>query len=207
MNPRDMTTDDMDNIYVSSEGQVQKFTNSGELTECVRKIGINELEFDPHGITLYNNYVYVCDSDNHCIQVFDMDLTFIKSIGSHGKGEGEFDSPEDITFDTSGNTYVADLDNYRVQVLDSSGHFVRMFGKEQDREPFSLSGLHIIDKYVYGTDTDHFIVVYKTSGEFVTSFGEEGDEEGEFRHPASIASCPNGFVYVCDWYNDRVQIF
>ena len=53
-----------------------------------------------------------------------MDLTFIKSIGSHGKGKGEFDSPKDMKFDTSGNMYVADLGNYRVQVLDSSGHFI-----------------------------------------------------------------------------------
>ena len=127
VSPREVAIDDMDNIYVCSQCQLQKFTNSGELTECIRKIGSNEVEFDPIGITIHNNYVYVCDSDNHCIQVFDMDLNFIKSIGSHGKGEGEFDSPEDIKFDTSGNMYVADLDNYRVQVLDSSGHFVRMF--------------------------------------------------------------------------------
>ena len=197
----------MDNIYVSSDRQLQKFTTSGELTKCIRKIGSNEVEFDPHGLTLHNNHVYVCDCDNHCIQVFDLDLNFIKSIGTPGKGKGEFDSPEDIKFDASGNMYVTDVDNYRVQVLDSSGHFIRVFGEEQ-REPFCLAGLYIIDKYVYGTDMDHCIVVYKTSGEFVTSFGEEGDEEGGFRHHAtSVASCPNGFVYVCDWYNHRIQIF
>ena len=52
-------------------------------------------------------------------------------------------------------------------------------------------------------DCDCCIVVYKTSGEFVTSFGDEGYEDGEeegvvFWLPPSIASCPNGFVYVCD---------
>ena len=206
VSPREMAIDDMDNIYVCSQCQLQKFTNSGELTECIRKIGSNEVEFDPIGITIHSNYVYVCDGNNHCIQVFDMDLTFIKSIGSYGKGEGEFTMPEDIKFDTSGNMYVADFGNYRVQVLDSSGHFIRVFGEEQ-REPHHVASLHIIDKYVYASATDNYIVVYKTSGEFVTLFGGEGDEEGEFMFPASIASCPNGFVYVCDFSNNRVQIF
>ena len=220
--PRSMAIDDADNIYVCSRGQLQKFTSSGEL-KCVRKISSNEVEFNPHGITLHNNYVYVCD--NHCIRVFDLDLNFIKTIGSHGKGKGEFDSPKDIKFDASGHMYVADLGNGRVQVLDSSGQFIRVFGEEQ-REPYGLAHLHIIDKYVYASllprsfllrsvfnvqDTC-CIVVYKTSGEFVTSFGGEGYEDGEeeavkFWLPASIASCPNGSVYVCDWFNNNVVIF
>ena len=83
VNLREVAIDDMDNIYVSSEGQLQKFTSSGELTEYIRKIGCNEVEFDPIGITIHSNYVYVCDCNNHCIRVFDMDLNFIKSIGSY----------------------------------------------------------------------------------------------------------------------------
>ena len=222
--PRSMAIDDADNIYVCSRGQLQKFTSSGELTKCIRKISSNEVEFNPHGITLHNNHVYVCD--NHCIRVFDLDLNFIKTIGSHGKGKGEFNSPKDIKFDASGHMYIADLGNGRVQVLDSSGRFIRVFGEEQ-REPYGLAHLHIIDKYVYASliprsfllcsvfniqDSDCCIVVYKTSGEFVTSFGDEGYEDGEeegveFWLPASIASCSNGFVYVCDWFNKNVLIF
>ena len=225
MNPRNIAIDDMDNIYVSSDGQLQKFTSSGELTECVRKIGSNEVEFDPRGVTLHNNYVYVCDSDNHCIRVFDLDLNFIKTIGPHSKGNGEFNTPEDIKFDTNGDMYVTQMvtrpDLYKsgVQVLDSNGHFIRVFGEER-RISYTLAHLHIIDKYVYASfvsksslprsDVDFYvindfyscIVVYKTSGEFVSSFGDVDYEEEEFRHPASIASCPNGFVYVCDLYND-----
>ena len=43
------------------------------------------MEFNPHGIRLYNNYMYLCDGDKH-IQVFDLGLSFIESIGSCGKG-------------------------------------------------------------------------------------------------------------------------
>ena len=57
--------------------------------------------------------------------MFDLDLNFVRSIGSCGKGRGEFNAPFDVKFDTAGNMYVAEFNNSRVQVLDSSGHFIR----------------------------------------------------------------------------------
>ena len=67
--------------------------------------------------------MYVCDRNNHRIQVFDLDLNFIRSIGSYGKGRGEFDAPYDVQFDANGYMYVVEFSNKRVQVLDRSGHF------------------------------------------------------------------------------------
>ena len=207
--PAGIATDDTDNIYVSSLHKLQKFTSSGELIKYVGKEGRKEREFDnPRGVTLYDNQVYVCDSNNHRIQVFDLDLNFVRSIGSHGKGRGEFNTPHDVKFDTAGNMYVAEFDNKRVQVLDTSDQFIRAFGQEGKgilREPL---GLHIVDKYVYVSDlSGHCIVVYETSGKFVTSFGICGQNEGEFHRPHCITSCADGFIYVCDYINFRVQIF
>ena len=211
--PRGIATDDADNIYVSSLHKLQKFTGRGELIKCVGQRGSKEGEFDdPRGVTLYDNQVYVCDRDNHRIQVFDLDLNFIRSIGSRGKGRGEFDAPYDVKFDTAGNMYVAEWGNPRVQVTDSSGHFIRYFGKgffvqEGKGKLYTPSALHIVDKYVYVSDwSSHCIVVYDTSGNFVTSFGRSGHKEGELS-PFCITSCADGFIYVCDCWNDRVQIF
>ena len=104
--------------------------------------------------------------------------------------------------------YVADFNNIRVQVMDTSGLFIRAFGQEGKGKLRIPSAVHIVDKYVYVSDwSGHCIVVYETSGQFVTSFGRRGHEEGEFHHPYSITSCANGFIHVCDCWNDRVQIF
>ena len=207
--PAGIAIDDTDNIYVSSEHKLQKFTSSGELIKCVGQEGRKEGEFnDPRGVTLYDNKVYVCDRNNHRIQVFDLDLNFVRSIGSRGNGRGELNEPLDVKFDTAGNMYVAELDNERVHVMDSSGHFIRSFGQEGERKLRGPSGLHIADKYVYVSDlSGHCIVVYETSGQFVTSFGRCGQKEGEFDGPCCITSCADGFIYVCDYWNDRVQIF
>ena len=204
--PAGISIDDNDNIYVSSEHKLQKFTSSGELIKCIGQKGRKEGEFDdPRGVTLYDNQVYVCDSDNHRIQVFDLDLSFVQCIGSRGKGRGEFNAPFDVKFDTAGNMYVTEFMNGRVQVLDISSQIIRTFGETKLSRP---SGLHIVDKYVYVSDRGgHRIVVYETSGQFVALFGGCGQNEGEFSSPYCITSCTDGFIYVCDFSNNRVQIF
>ena len=142
--PAGIAMDDMDGIYVSSYHKLQKFTSSGELIKYVGRVGRKEGEFDdPRGVTLYDNQVYVSDSNNHRIQVFDLDLNFFRSIGSHGIGRGEFNAPHDVKFDTAGNMYIGDSGNRRVQVMDSSGHFIRSFGQEGEGKLHGPSGLHI----------------------------------------------------------------
>ena len=207
--PAGIAIDDTDNIYVSSLHKLQKFTSSGELIKCVGQRGRKEGEFDdPLGVTLHDNKVYVCDGGNHRIQVFDLDLNFVRSISSCGNGRGEFNAPRDVKFDTAGNMYVAEYVNERVQVMDSSGHFIRSFGQEGEGKLRGPSGLHIADKYVYVSDiSGDCIVVYETSGQFVTSFGRCGQKEGEFQYPCCITSCADGFIHVCDYWNNRVQIF
>ena len=207
--PQGIAVDDMDNIYVSSQHKLQKFTSNGELIKCIGRRGSKEGEFDdPRGITIHSNQVYVCDEDNHRIQVFDLDLNFIRSIGSRGSGRGELDSPYDVVFDTTGNMYLVELDNNRVQVMDSSGQFIRMFGQEGEGKLSDPSALHIADKYVYVSDySNNRIAVYETSGQYVTSFGRYGKGEGEFRSPFCITSCVSGCIYVCDCDNNRVQVF
>ena len=209
--PAGIAIDGIDNIYISSSHKLQKFTSSGELIKCVGREGRKEGEFDaPRGVTLYNNQVYVCERNNHRIQVFDLDLNFVRSIGSRarGTGRGEFDAPFDVKFDTAGNMYVAEYGNKRVQVMDISGHFIRSFGQEGEGKLVRPLALHIADKFVYVSDfSSHCIVVYETSGQFVTKFGRPGCEEGELNGPRCITSCTDGFIHVCDYFNNRVQIF
>ena len=198
--PAGIAIDDADNIYVTGYHKLQKFTSSGELIACVGQWGNREGQFhDPRGVTLHNNQVYVCDRDNHRIQVFDLDFNFIGSID-------KIDTPFDVKFDTAGNMYVVEYRKMRVKVMDSSGKFMRVLG--EDRRLACPLALHIVDKYVYVSDyVGDCIVVYDTSGEFVTKFGKHGHKEGEFYGPYCITSCADGFIYVCDCSNCRVVAF
>ena len=207
--PRGIAIDNTDNIYVCSNHKLQKFTSSGELIKCVvSQKGSKEGEFNfPHGVSLYNNQIYVCYSDNHHIQVFDLDLNFIRSIGSRGKGRGELYSPWDIKFDSTGNMYIADRGNGRVQVLDSSGHFIRLFDQEGEGRLEWPASVLIADQYVYVSDIgQHRIVVYTSSGQFVTSFGGWVRRRDSCQaHSISPLVLMGTYMYLIN--NDRVQIF
>lgn len=208
--PVGIATDFDDNIYVSSCHKLQKFTRGGELMKCIGQKGRKTGRFcDPRGVTWHKDKVYVCDRSNHRIQVFDMDLNFIRSIGSHGRGRGEFDKPFDVKFDAKGKMYVAEYGNGRVQVMDTSGKFLRTFGERgHGKMSHQPSGLLIADKFVYVSDyTNDCILVYETRGNFVTSFGTFGLKEGEFHAPFCITACADGLIHVCDYWNSRVQIY
>ncbi|CAI8034400.1 E3 ubiquitin-protein ligase TRIM71 [Geodia barretti] len=207
--PTGVVTDRSDNVYVSSEHKLQKFNSSGVFIKGTGQMGKREGEFyDPCGATLYNNTLYVCDAHNHRIQVFDLDLNFVRSIGTYGNGSGQFDKPLDVKFDIAGNMYVADFGNERLQVMDADGNFISAFGQEGEGKLRGPSAVHIADMYVYVSDwRGDCINVYETSGNFITSFGKHGEKEGDFRAPYCITSCADGYIYVCDNGNYRVQIF
>ena len=208
--PRGVAIDSDDNVYVASQHKLQKFSRDGHLIKCVGQYGNEDEEFrEPKGVRLHHGFVYVCDWYNHHIQVFDTDLKFVKTIGSFGSSRGNFNEPYDLDFDNEGNAYIADCVNNRIQVIDTSGQFVRQFGQEKGegklKEP---SAVHVMGQFVYVSDQGHdCIAVYQTSGQFVTSFGHLGKGEGEFNEPYDITSDQNGFVYIVDFNNHRVQIF
>ena len=51
------------------------------------------------------------------------------------------------------------------------------------------------------------VSLFRTSGEFVHSFGKVGSGRGELNSPRGIAVDQDGFVYVCDNGNRRIQVF
>ena len=149
------------------------------------------------------------DQSNNRIQVFDLELMFITSFGTKGSGQGQYDRPSDLVFDSQGNIYVSEFGNNRVQVLDPNGHYLRHFGDES--VPGKLNkpeGIHVANNCVHVSDSgDNRILVFQLSGAFLTSFGKEGRGRGEFCHPIGIVLDCDGFLYVCDLLNQRIQVF
>ena len=139
------------------------------------------------------NEVYVCDTKNNRIQVFDTNLNFLRSIGKKGNGPGEFNTPDDLDFDKDGNMYITEEHNHRIQVLTLQGAHIRFIGEfghglGQLQYPISLV---IYRRLIYVTDTcNSRISVFDIDGHHVTSFGEG------LSHPEGIAIDEDGFIYV-----------
>lgn len=62
-------------------------------------------------------FIYVADSGNNRIQIFNPDGTFVRLFGRWGSGEAEFKGLEGIAVNQNGNILVADRENHRVQLF------------------------------------------------------------------------------------------
>jgi sugar lactone lactonase YvrE len=109
---------------------------------------------------------------------------------------------------TSGNSiYVADTRNKRiVQLQATNGSFIRGFGAAFLHEP---SGVAVDDATgnVYVSDSNwNRIVQFAPDGTFTRAFGSFGSTHGRFNYPTKL-QIVNGFLYVTDRQNDRIEVF
>ena len=186
----------------------------GKVIEKGRR-GSEPLEFDhPLSVAISptTKKIAVADWLNHRIQIIDPDLTTShRSIGKQGSGNGEFEGPQDVAFDSAGNMYVADAGNKRIQLFSPQGKFLQQFG-ETDMANGELdlpTGICIdSDDTVYVVDCgNHRISVFTHEGKYLTSFGSYGTGPGQFNSPRRITVDENGIIYVSDTGNNRIQIF
>jgi hypothetical protein len=69
--------------------------------------------------------IYIADSGNNRILVFDFDGKLQKIIGREGQGPGEFSNPTGLDIYDDGTLAVADTNNNRIQIFDKSWKFVK----------------------------------------------------------------------------------
>lgn len=74
--------------------------------------------------------VYVTDTLNNRVEIFDADGSFISEFGSAGDGPGHFARPKGIVVDCDGHIWVADEIQSRVQVFDKDGQLLIYFGQQ-----------------------------------------------------------------------------
>jgi len=72
--------------------------------------------------------VYVTDTWNDRVEVFDAEGTFIRTWGKNGDGPGDFARPKGIAIDSDGHVWVADAMLNRLQVFTPDGHLLLAMG-------------------------------------------------------------------------------
>ncbi|MSU36252.1 MAG: hypothetical protein EXS36_14380 [Pedosphaera sp.] len=73
--------------------------------------------------------VYVADSCNHRIQVFDARGNFLRTHGRAGSKPGDFSYPYDIRVDAEGIQYVCEFGNSRITLLDAQDRLIETIGR------------------------------------------------------------------------------
>ena len=155
-------------------------------------------------ITLTNGTIAVCDSNNHCIKIFDILGNFIRKFGSHGNTDNHFDNPLGMTQLADGNIAICDTNNNYIKIFDISGNFIRKFnfentGNEQITNPTVITQL--TDGNIIIGDMVGHIQVFDTFGNFIHTFNYPNINYA----CQEIIQLENGIIVVC--VADEIFIF
>ncbi len=160
--------------------------------------------------------IYVMDSGNSRVQVFDGRGASTGVAGSPGGEAGQFNQPSDVAIGPGGSIYVADTWNHRIEKLGPDLAFVAAFGRPTrdlinpgPDEMWGPRGIAVDGEgNVWVTDAGtNRVRKFGPDGTVIASFGSRGKGPGQFIEPVGIALGPDGSVYVADAGNARIQKF
>jgi DNA-binding beta-propeller fold protein YncE len=159
-----------------------------------------------------NDKVYVFNRGEHPMMVFDREGRFASSWG-----EGVFTRPHGLHIAPDGFAYCTDDGDHTVRKCTLDGTVVLTIGVPDQPTDF-MSGLpfnrctHTAlspsgDIYIsdgYGNARIH---QFSPRGDLIRSWGGPGSGPGEFYVPHNICCDRDGWVYVADRENHRIQVF
>ena len=192
---------------------------SGYATEC------RGIAFDA------NNYLYV--TGNGCVKKFDMHGNYLLQFKGSDSDENQLQDPRSIAIH-DGKVYVADTKSLNVRsstgklsaskfkkgnvsTFHCDGQFCASFGSDKLRSAYDVAvnannQLLVADYlssciHIYTLDGQHVsIMSYKIPGKDSLQSPNRFEVDRSLRHPNSLATDRNGFLFVADCFN-RVIVF
>lgn len=215
--PRSIDINSNGDLVILSYDKIWKVGTDGEVIakyggagEGNGQLGVEGSEFyiGPNGLSLDNDdNIYVSDTINNRIQIFDKNGRFLKKITNEDVN-GVFTQLMDIKIDSDGNIYVTDAGSYYILKLNKNGEVVeRIGGKGEQKGKFGLIGeingnygpsaLSINPGgYIYAVDPyNHRVQAFKDNGEFVYSIESEEDN-ATFIYPNKVWVDKNGNIFI-----------
>lgn len=244
--PYSVAVDASGNIYVADTSNqcIRKITPSGVVTTLAGSgtRGFADgtgaaAEFNyPEGIAVdASGNVYVADDSNERIRKISPsgDVTTLAGSGTAGLADGtgtaaQFDSPDGIVVDSSGNVYVAEAGTNRIRKVTANGVVTAFVGAVPARgsggyadgtgtaakflDPFGLATDSSGNIYVADTN-NHRIrevtpagVVSTLAGSGTAAFADGTGTAAQFNYPGGVAVDSSGAVYVADSGNNRIRV-
>ena len=156
--------------------------------------------------------VYVFNRGDHPVMVFDRDGKFLRSWG-----EGQYPRAHGVHMGPDDSIYLTDDGGHFVRKCSLDGKVLLEIGVPGKPAPY-MSGepfhrcthtalspkgeIYVSDGY--GNAKVH---KYSPDGKLLMSWGEPGTNPGEFNIVHNICTDADGWVYVADRENHRVQVF
>jgi DNA-binding beta-propeller fold protein YncE len=155
-------------LYVVDTQQDQVIVYDADSLKPLRRIGTGGKNHflttpgdfgAPQGIAVdQDGNVYVTDTMNNRVEIFDADGNFLSTFGKAGDGPGYFARPKGIAVDSDGHIWVADQMQDRLQVFNRDGQLLTYIGTGHGELPGQFKALTgiAIDKqnHVFTTEQE-----------------------------------------------------
>jgi tripartite motif-containing protein 71 len=204
--PRDIAIEraDPSKVWVTDtkNGRMLEFTRSGTPTgRFFGAQGVDLGQFRRVGAAATTTHgVVVADILNNRVQFWNTDATptLVWSAGG-------FSTPKDVTV-SNGTVYVADTGNKRIAKLalaNGTSQGAIGVGILHGTEGVAIDG----SGDIWAADTSsNRLVEFDATGQVIRTFGSLGSGHGQFDAPGHLEVF-GGKLYVCDTFNDRLEIF
>ncbi|MBI4650673.1 hypothetical protein HY745_05190 [Candidatus Desantisbacteria bacterium] len=157
-----------------------------------------------------NGNIYIVDSLNGIINVYDMNGKFLFNFGQEGFAGENLALPWGIEIDYKGRVYITDIGKNLIFIYTPEGKFMLKFGGTGSNDgqfnmPFDIAIDRNKNIYIADSKNDRIQII---NGSFKKKIGSSGSRDGEFSLPTAIAlSNDEQLIYILDTNNCRVQIF
>ena len=195
-------------LYVADSelDYIQKLKLNGSYVQLIGSSGSGDGQFNmPFGLALdeAHSLLYVCDYDNHRIQIFKDD-TFSYKFGSKGASQGYFNHPGDITLNNyKDQLYISDLDNHRVQVFKTNGSLIGVFGNTDVnnilRHPFGICFTNTSSVLITSVH-DNLVHLAASDGTSISPI------DHSFNCPTGVIMMDNGQIVVANMLGDKLTV-
>ncbi|MDB4285445.1 hypothetical protein N9903_00885 [bacterium] len=154
--------------------------------------------------------IYVTDTGNHKVQVFDRGGKFLRSYGGVSGSVALLGTPLGLTVDEGGIIYVIDASQNSIGIMEVGGSFRRWIGLTRF---FADARMGLIDVAIdpsgrlFVVDNFNNRISIIQGGALHRFFGEPGSEPGKFSAPTFCTFDGEGRFYLSDALNGRVQVF
>jgi sugar lactone lactonase YvrE len=166
----------------------------------------------PMAVAARQGRIYVTDTEGRRVFVFDVPRRRTFSFGL--RLQGELKKPSGIALDGSSRVYVVDTTARRLVIYDELGLFISDIDGAADWvRPTAVAvspaadRICVVDTGGVDSDDKHRVCIYGADQRLMQVLGKRGEAPGEFNLPADAAIGPNGWLWVLDAGNFRVQAF
>lgn len=182
--------------------------------QMIREFGRRGIEkgnfMSPRGIAISSkNYIYVADTENNRIQVFDpffnWHLTF-----THERVTPPLKGPFSLAVGDTGRIFILGTTESAVFIFDDRGNFVRELSGAIGSMTLSAPSSVAVSKkgnLFVADPTNYRIFVFDSNITYIRSISTKGGTQSEMIPPRTFALDQDENLYVMDYTSSRIHIY